>query len=170
MSLSKIEFDTAQLRHITTRGLLSNRAMVNSLLTEYGRVGEYFKTRQWTDRYKVARLTNADMQVTKSIPALNRAVYVSEEDADLEALTHRGAISYLQGVATTVDADRSDFMVVDVLLKEEALNRAGAALLASTVWFDVTNGICFVAHSDDGLVLPSIRVIAQVSYPFMCAY
>jgi hypothetical protein len=137
--------------------------MTNSLLTEYGRVGEYFKARQWTDRYKVARLTNADMQVAKSIPALNRAVFLSEEDADLEALTHRGAISYLQDIASTADADRSDFMVVDVLLKEEALSRMGAALLASTVWFDVTNGICFVAHSDDGLVLPSVGVLAQVS-------
>eukprot|EP01034_Spumella_vulgaris_P023136 gene23136-29329_t len=160
-SLAKMSFESAQLRHLVATDVLANRAMANQLLNEYGRVAEYFRARQWTDKYKVARLTNADVQISKAIPALNRAVHISEEDADVEDLTHRGAISYLQGVATTADADRSDFMVVDVLLKDDALRQMSTALLTSTVWFDATNGICFVAHSDDGLVLPSVKVLAQ---------
>lgn len=96
-----------------------------------------------------------------SLSAFNRAVYIHENDANLLQLTHNGALKYLQSIAG--DTEKSDFMVVDVLLQEPALRAISTALLSSTVWYDVTNGDTYVSHSDDGLgVFESVKTLTQV--------
>ena len=92
---------------------------------------------------------------------LNRVVQVSTRDADVANLVHLGAIKYIQSIADTLTAD---FNVVDVLLKDSALLEISKALLTSTIWFDSSNGLGFVSHHDDGLVLESIRTLTQVLY------
>ncbi len=95
---------------------------------------------------------------------LNRALYLAEDSADAHDLMHLGAAQHLQSVAQS-SLRENDFLVVDVLLREPAMRQLSAALLTSTVWFDSTNGLSFAAHFDDGLVLESVRNLAQVSQP-----
>lgn len=56
-----------------------------------------------------------------------------------------------------------DFLVLDLLLKQEYLEHCVNALLQSSVWFDSSNGVAVVSHHDQGLIFPSIRVLAQVN-------
>ena len=81
-----------------------------------------------------------------------------------EALVHAGAMKYLRTIHGELQAN--DFIVVDVILKEAALQELSRLLLSSTVWFDVTNGAAFASHHDDGLTFRSVQTLVQVQIQF----
>ena len=76
-------------------------------------------------------------------------------------LLHDGAVQYLQTVSAGGEVWQHDYLVIDVMLRAQALHGLTQALLASTIWFDATNGAAFAAHPDDGLVLPELQSLAQ---------
>jgi hypothetical protein len=59
----------------------------------------------------------------------------------------------------------SDFVVIDVMMKEAALDALSDVLLLSTVWFDGLDGRTFVSHHDDGSGLGYVCI-----YEFMCRF
>lgn len=111
---------------------------------------------------KLFQISSQDTSISSYLTALNRAVHISSQDADAASLTHTGAIKYLQSIAGGGDTEKSDFMVMDVLLQDQAMRDMSTALLTSTVWFDVTNGGSFVSHPDDGLVFESVKTLTKV--------
>jgi len=58
--------------------------------------------------------------------------------------------------------NNADFIVIDVILQQHILTELSQLLLESTIWFDSTNGECFVSHFDDGLVYPQFKMLAKV--------
>jgi hypothetical protein len=109
---------------------------------------------------KVVRLS-ANSAVHGKGEYINRAVHI-ERDPGLpaEQLVHQGAMQYLHSLRREVD--QHDFLVVDVILQDAAMQKIAQMLLSSTVWFDATNGAAFAAHHDDGLVFKSIHTLVQV--------
>lgn len=112
-------------------------------------------------KQRVVRL-NSQSALKGRTTHLNRLVHL-EPDSGLaaEALVHAGAIQYLHSIRNELQTH--DFVVVDVILKDAALRELSRLLLASTVWFDVTNGAAFAAHHDDGLAFPSLHTLVQVN-------
>jgi hypothetical protein len=92
---------------------------------------------------------------------INRALHI-ERDPGLtpEELVHQGAMQYLHSIRGKTD--QHDFLVVDVILQDAAMQKIAKMLLSSTVWFDATNGAAFAAHHDDGLVFKSVHTLVQV--------
>lgn len=77
-------------------------------------------------------------------------------------MLHWGAINQLKEVSMQSALDRNDYIVLDVIMQQNALQDLHASLLNSSIWFDVTNGAAFVSHHDDGLMLSSVMSLAQV--------
>jgi hypothetical protein len=90
---------------------------------------------------------------------MNRAIHIVNYDIEYESFVHIGAIKHLQAMSNELLTN--DFIVVDVILIEKTLEMLSKMLLSSTIWYDVTNGNSFVAHSDDGLIHQSFANLAQ---------
>ena len=70
----------------------------------------------------------------------------ASEYSKYSKLFFSGAIEYLK----TSTWEVSDFVVMDTVLQQWAMETMRRVLLLSTIWFDITNGRCFAAHHDDG--------------------
>ena len=93
---------------------------------------------------------------------LNRALHIGNDpNIPADKLVHQGAMKYLNSLRREVD--QHDYLVVDVILQDNAMKQLSKLLLSSTVWFDVTNAAAFVSHHDDGLVFPSLHTLVQVN-------
>lgn len=83
---------------------------------------------------------------------LNRLLYVVPDTPTLlvgNAL-HAGALPQLALMAQQLSGT-ADFMVLDGAVQQERIGALRNQLSLSSVWFDVTNGAAFAAHSSDGL-------------------
>lgn len=91
--------------------------------------------------------------------SLNRAVRVAP-DSVIPTLIPDVALQQLDTVAEQLA--EHDFIVFDDILTEAALQLLSDMLLQSTIWFDLTNGMAFVAHHDDGLPQSAFRDLATL--------
>ena len=110
---------------------------------------------------------NSNSALKSKTSHLNRLLHL-EPDTGRSAtdLVHAGAMNYLHSIRGELQTH--DFIVVDVILKEAAQRELSRVLLASTVWFDATNGAAFAAFSDESLAFPTIHNLVQVlsKFPF----
>lgn len=96
---------------------------------------------------------------------LNHAIYVEDRFIPLNhTLLQWGALQQIKQVAEEYTLDRNDYVVLDILLQAKALNDLRKTLIASSIWYDATNGAAFASHFDDGLTtLPVFSSLAKVS-------
>lgn len=55
-----------------------------------------------------------------------------------------------------------DFLVVDNVLVQGVTHPLLQMILHSTIWFDVSTGSTFIAHSDDGLIHKAFYQLGKV--------
>lgn len=99
--------------------------------------------------------------VSGAFSALNRLVHIERDSVANDNYIYMGAAKYIMSIAPNIY--KSDFAVVDIIVTPEVLTSLASVLLKSTFYYDVTNGISYVSHYDDGLVHPSFGKLAQVS-------
>jgi len=77
-----------------------------------------------------------------------------------DALTHTRALQQLPKAMQ--ELAQNDFAVLDIVIESRAARELTQSMLMSTIWFDVTNGVVFAAHPDDGLYFPEFQKIGVV--------
>ena len=108
-----------------------------------------------------------DCQPQEKSCRTNYFYFISEEPTMTteSSLIHDAALE--QMVVAHAHMAQNDYAVVDVILRPAILSLLSEAALASTIWYDVTNGNAFVAHHDDGLVHDAYaRLAAELAASF----
>lgn len=90
----------------------------------------------------------------------NRVIYLAPERTFPE-YTQIGAMNHISTMMQGID--NMDFLVVDGILLTNVIPELVNMILQSTIWFDVSTGNSFIAHSDDGLVQPAFHQLGKVS-------
>lgn len=161
VSTGKLLFDISQLTY-----LLSLKETAPS----HGRIQEALTgAREFLPAY-IKRFTATASQMMRLIPkeaieakgTLNRAIYISPDETWLNPseFIFQGALNKMKNAGQALA--ENDFLVLDVILQKQTLAALSDLLLRSTIWFDVSNGISFVSHCNDGLVHPSFGILAKL--------
>jgi hypothetical protein len=90
----------------------------------------------------------------------NRVLYLAPETTFPE-YTQIGAMNHISTMMQGID--NMDFLVVDGILLANVIPALVDMALQSTIWFDVSTGNSFIAHSDDGLVQSAFHQLGKVS-------
>jgi len=97
----------------------------------------------------------------ESPTVINYAWHVHDSNFDIKNSVYGEALLQLRKAAESIQ--ESDYLVVDVFLRKNALHEIVNLMLRSTIWFDSLNGISVASHHDDGLVFPVFQQLSQVS-------
>ncbi len=93
---------------------------------------------------------------------INRAVHVPSDSSSVSVNVHKEAFANVYDYLLA-HIDELDYIVTDSVIDDKSRHKISDLLLLSTVWFDVTNGRAFVAHSDDGLSSPIFNDLGLVN-------
>lgn len=155
-SLTKLTFDSAQLRLLADTGLVS-RGHYDLIENSLSSLLRFLQNLEGYDGRAVRLIYR---EIVNYSPVLNRAFRIQPaSNLPYSSLTHMGALKQLRSISS--ELTKNDFIVVDVILQPTALKKMNEFLMLSTVWFDSTNGVAVVSHHDDGLVDDSFAHLAQ---------
>jgi hypothetical protein len=159
-SSEKVAFDLSQLQYLKKAGLLSFLfdEQYHAIQSSISNISSFLYTLRDNDRQKAVRLIHTDVYDIAHV--LNRAYYIAPEtQIPASSIAHLGALNQLRAVSHELVLN--DFIVVDVILQTESLQKMARFLLQSTIWFDCTNGRAAVSHHDDGLVDDAFAHLSQ---------
>ncbi len=143
-SLNKLKFDIEQLQYIysITKSEVAKEALqnLNKLMPLVAEKKIPFK------------LTADEYSISNGF--LNRIIH-AKNDISTTSFIPDGAVEQLKLISE--DINTIDFIVLDEILHEDALRVLNTILLQSTIWFDITNGVVFASHHNDGLFHNSFK-------------
>eukprot|EP01041_Mallomonas_annulata_P001798 gene1798-3489_t len=157
-SVLKLQFDIAQLKHIAYEYPAHSQHLIQYSIPRLNELLQRIrlnKKNPYPDT--VFNLTSDQVQYIDG--EINKALFISNEHI-LSTFTHTGAMNKLRGLLQN-EFKSNDFIVLDTILENKAGLMLTALLSTSTMWFDVTNGNSFAAHSDDGLIHDSFYRLSQ---------
>lgn len=90
----------------------------------------------------------------------NRVIYLAPEISYSEYAQH-GALDHITTMMQGIES--IDFLVVDGVLIQSVTQPLVQMILYSTIWFDISTGSTFIAHSDDGFIQKAFYELGKVN-------